>query len=225
MIRSIGMACLAGALLLPMASGCSALGYAAAVIPGPPMKARYPGLAGQKVAIVVWADRAATYDYPTLHRDVASTVQNNLKSKLAADKGKTEELQGTTFVDPLQVYRWQRNHPEFENRSLNELAPAIAAHTGATRIVYIELSPFSTRDPRTDVLLKGNAGVSIKVAEVNGSSVRIPFEEANAMVVFPTKAPEGVPVTDQMNAQYIYNGLVREVAGEVAMRFFSYSEQ
>jgi hypothetical protein len=189
------------------------------------MKARYAGLAGQKVAVVVWADRAATYDYPSLRPDVASSIQNNLKAKLAEDKGKTEELLNTTFADPVQVYRWQKNHPEFENRSLNELAPMIAAATGATRVVYVELSPFSTRDPRTDVLLKGNAGVSIKVAEVNGPATTIAYEEANAMLEFPKSAPEGVPATDQINDQWIYKGLVKTISDDVALRFFSYSEQ
>jgi hypothetical protein len=210
--------------LLPLANGCAVLGYVASVVPGPPTAARYPGLAGQKVAVVTWVDRAASFDYPTLMPDVSTMVQNKLKAQLAADK-KTEELQGTTFCDPRKVYRWQRDHPELATKGLNEVAPQLASAMGATRIVYVELSPFSTRDPRTEVLLKGNAGVTIRVAEVNGPTAKVAFDEANVMLEFPDHAPEGVPATDQMTDRYIYAGLVDKVSSEVALRFFTYQEQ
>jgi hypothetical protein len=207
-----------------LAGGCGALGYAAAVIPGPPMKARYPGLAGQKVAIMTWTDRAAAYDFGTLQPDVSTGIQNKLKSQAAPDQ-KQEELIGTTFVDARQVYRWQKNHPELESRSLPEIAPKLAAAVGATRIIYVEVSPFSTRDPRTQILLKGHAAATIRVAEVSGQSVKIAFDESNVAIDFPDHAPEGVPPTDQMNDLYIYKGLVDAVSTQVALRFFSYSEQ
>jgi len=221
MNRPLWMICLSALLFL---NGCAALGYIAAVTPGPPMRARYEGLAGQKVAVLCWADRAATFDYGSLMSDVANGVQSKLKTQ-AEPAQKMDELKGTLFADPKQVYRWQKNHPELETRSILEIAPKLSAAVGATRVIYIELSPFSTRDAQTEVLLKGHTVATIRVAEINGSEVKMGFEEANVVVQFPEKAPEGVPATEKINDQYIYKGLVDAVSSEIALRFISYSEQ
>ena len=60
MIRLLGMLMLA--CMLPLTGGCAVLGYAAAVIPGAGTKARYAGLAGQRVAVMTWTERAVTRD-------------------------------------------------------------------------------------------------------------------------------------------------------------------
>src|SRR5690349_413915 len=87
------------ALLLPLTGGCAFLGYAAAVIPGPGTKAHYPGLVGQRVAVLAWAERAVTYDFDALPADVAMGVDNKLIVASNPSIG-TAELKGTTFVDP-----------------------------------------------------------------------------------------------------------------------------
>jgi hypothetical protein len=222
MIRLLGLCCLA--LLMPLSGGCAIIGYAAAVIPGPGAKARYPGLAGQKVAVMTWAERAVTYDFPMLQSDVTMSVHNKLE-QAANPKLKTEDLQGTTFVDPRQSYRYQKNHPELENRSLAEIAPKVGAALGCTRLVWVEIQPFSIYDPRTPVLLKGLATMTIRVADIKGDQVKIAYEESNVAVEFPRSAPEGVPPSDTMTPTYIYRGLVDEMTTQVAMRFFSNPEQ
>jgi hypothetical protein len=219
MIRLIGLFFLA--CLVPLTGGCSALGYVAAVIPGAGTKARYAGLAGQKVAVLAWTDRAVTYDFGALPADVSMGVENKLV-QAANPKIDLEELKGTTFVDPRQVVRWQKNHPELENRSLEEVAPKVAAALGCTRVIYLEVSPFSIFDPNTPVLLKGSAQTTIRVAEVgNGGAVKLGYEEAGVVSAFPDKAPEGVPQTDAVTPTYVYQGLVNQITTDVARRFFS----
>ena len=218
MIRLLGLCCLG--LLLPLTGGCAIIGYASAVIPGPGTKARYPGLQGQKVAIMTWADRGVIYDYPMLQSDVSLSVYNKLLQ--ACDpKAKTPELQGTTFVDPRQTYKFQKNHPEFESRSLAEIAPKAAAALGCTRLIWIEIQPFSLYDPRTPVLLKGMATATIRVAEVTGDQVKIAYEEAGLSVEFPKSAPEGVPPSDAMTPTYVYRGLIDELTTQAAVRFMT----
>jgi hypothetical protein len=218
MTRLLGI--LALACLLPLTGGCAVLGYAASVIPGPGTKARYPGLANQRVAVMTWADRSVTYDFGALPGDVSMGVQNKLQ--IAADpKIKTEELIGTTFSDPRQVFRWQKNHPELENRAIEEVAPKLAAAMGCTRVIYVELSPFSIYDPRTPILLKGYATVTIRVAEVHDGVAKIAYEETALNVEFPDKAPEGLLPSDSITPTYIYKGLVDKITTQVARRFFS----
>ena len=207
-------------LLLPLSGGCAIVGYAAAVVPGAGTKARYSGLAGQKVAVMTWAERAVTYDYPMLPSDVSMSVHNKLQ-QAAHPKVKGDELKGMTLIDPRQSYRFQKNHPEFENRSLPEIAPKVAAALGCTRLVWVEIEPFSIHDPRTPVLLKGMATATIRVAEINGEQVKIAYEEAGLTVDFPRSAPEGVPPSDTMTPTYIYTGLVDALTTQVALRFFS----
>jgi hypothetical protein len=212
---------LLGCLLTLTSGGCAVLGYVAATVPGAGSKARYAGLAGQKVAVMTWVERAVTYDYGALPADVSMGVQNKLV-QAANPKLKMEELKGTTFIDPRQVFKWQKNHPELENRSLEEVAPKLAAALGCTRLIYLEVSPFSVFDPRTPVLLKGSATITIRVAEVgNGGSVKTGYAEAGVLAEFPEKAPEGVPPTDTMTPTYVYQGLVDKITTEVAKRFFS----
>jgi len=218
MIRLLGLCCLG--LLLPLAAGCAIVGYVSAITPGPGTKARYPGLQGQKVAILTWADRGVTYDYPMLQSDASLSLYNKLRQ--AADpKAKRPELQGTTFIDPRQSYKFQKNHPELENRSLVEIAPKAAASLGCTRLIWIEIQPFSLYDPRTPVLLKGMATATIRVAEVKGDQVKVVYEEAGLSVEFPKSAPEGVPPSDTMTPTYVYRGLVNELTTQVAVRFFT----
>jgi hypothetical protein len=218
MMRLLGMLFLC--LLMPMTGGCVLLGYAAAVIPGPATKARYSGLAGQRVAVVAWVDRASSFDFGSLSSDVSMGVTNKLQ--VAADpKLKVEELVGTTFVDPRIVYRWQKNHPELENRSASEVGAKAAAAMGCTRLVYVEVQPFSIYDPRTPILLKGDATAMIRVAEISGDTAKVGYEEAGVTVSFPKNSAEGVPPTDSVTPQYIYKGTVDKLTTEVARRFFS----
>ena len=222
MIRLLGL-CFLG-LLLPLTGGCAIVGYVAAITPGAGTKARYPGLQGQKVAIMTWADRGVTYDYPMLQSDASLSLYNKLRQ--AADpKVKTPELQGATFIDPRQAYKFQKNHPELENRSLVEIAPKAAAALGCTRLIWIEVQPFSLYDPRTPVLLKGMATATIRVAEVHGDQVKVAYEEAGLSVEFPKSAPEGVPPSDTMTPTYVYRGLVDELTTQLAVRFFTTTEE
>lgn len=215
-------------LLLPLMGGCNYLAYAAAVIPGPPQAAAYPGLAGQRVAIMTWADPAAVFNYQSFGSDVrldmSMAVQNKLLAAIAADP-KLEELQGTTYIDSRQIYRWGRNHPEMENRAITEVAPRLAAEMGATRVIYLELQPFMTRDPKTEILLKGYTVANVRVVEVNGTAAKVAFEDAGVVGTFPDKAPEGVPPSESVDETYVYRGLIDRVSTEVALRFFSYQYQ
>jgi hypothetical protein len=212
-------------VLVPLSSGgCALVGYVAAVMPAAPVKARYAGLAGQKVAVLTWCDRASTYDYPMLPGDV--TMLTQMKLAQAADpKTGRDEMKGTTFVEARQIVRWQKNHPELEMRSVAELAPRAATDLGCTRLVYIEVQPFSLHDPRTPLLLKGYAALTIRVAEVAGDgTAKVVYEEAGLEINFPPDASEGVPATDSMTSQYIYKGLLNRLTTEAAVRFFTISD-
>lgn len=220
------VACLLCALILPLTtSGCAIAGYVASVMPSAPVKARYAGLKGQKVAVISWSDRASTYDYPTLPSDVTMLTLMKLREAAAPD-AKREELEGTTFVDARQIVRWQKNHPELEMRSVTEVAPKAAAALGCTRLIYIEVQPFGIHDPRTTLLLKGYTSLTIRVAEIGtDGTAKIGYEETGLEVEFPSGAPEGVPATDTMTPAYVYKGLLDKMTTQAAVRFFTTTDE
>lgn len=230
MNRPLRLLALAGCLLLPpLSSGCQILGYAAYVLPQAPTKARYPGLAGQKVAVITWIDRGTYEHYQWFGWDVrlelSAQVTNKIREAQVTDE-KIEELKGTTFVDARTVYKWQKNHPELTMRTATEIAPQLAAATGATRVIFIEVQPFMTLDPKTQILLKGYAQATIRVAEVPaaGGTAHLGYEEAAVTANFPDNVPEGLPPTDTMDETYVYKNLVDTLSTQVAIRFFTYVE-
>jgi len=110
---------------------------------------------------------------------------------------------------------------EGSEHSLTEIAPKVGAGLGCTRLIWVEVQPFSIYDPRAPILLKGIATVTIRVAEIHGDQVKIAYEEAGVSVQFPKNAPEGVPPSDSITPTYIYKGLVDEMTTQVALRFFT----
>ena len=217
------------AFLLPLCGGCQLIGYAAYVMPQPPTKARYPGLAGQKVAVITWVDRGTYEHYQWFGWDVrleiSAQVTNKIREAQVSDPS-IEDLKGTTFIDARTVYKWQKNHPELAMRTATEIAPQLAAATGATRVIFIEVQPFMTLDPKTQILLKGHAQAAIRVAEVPaaGGPATLGYEEADVTANFPDNVPEGLPPTDTIDESYVYKNLVDTLSTQCAIRFFTYVE-
>ena len=212
-------ALLCGGMMVGSVPGCAVLGVIADKLPKAPVAARYAGLAGQQVAVVVWVDRATAFEYNTLRAELTREIARKLRQAATT----SEELKGTYVVDATRVLKWQRDHPELDGRSITETGPLIASNTGATRVVYVELSKFTTRDAHSDDLLKGRAEVNVRVAEIAGPTAKLGYDEVSLEALFPEKAPEGVPVSDSVTIEYVYQGLVNELTKQVAVRFFSIS--
>jgi hypothetical protein len=218
-------------LLLPLASGCQILGYAAATIgKAPDTGAAYAGLANQRVGVLTWADRSVKYYYSYMGKDVQSevsrTVTDRLRTAAAPKTGKAEELAGANFIESKQIYRWQKNHPEEDNRTAVEIAPQLAAQIPITRLIHVELQEFMTRDPNTEFLLRGQALVNVRVVEIDPATraARQAFEELGIQVTFPPKAPEGVPPTPTFTEDTVSKGLIQEIGTAVAVRFFQHAQ-
>jgi hypothetical protein len=219
-------------LLLPLASGCQILGYAAATIgKAPDTGAAYAGLANQRVGVMTWSDRSVRFYYSYMGRDVQSeisrTVTERLRTAAAPKKGEAEELASTTFVESKQIYFWQKNHPEEDNRPAIEVAPQLAANIPMTRLIHVELQEFMTRDPNTEFLLRGQALVNVRVIEIDPATraARQAFEELGIQVTFPEKAPEGVPPTPTFTEETVSKGLIQQIGTAVAVRFFKHPSQ
>jgi hypothetical protein len=194
-------------------TGCNVAGVVASAVPTY-TKARYPGLAGQSVGVMVWADRGILIDWGTIQLDLANAVQTHLQSSTA------EEVKGATFpVEPRSIIRYQRDHPGVEALPVTELAP----HLGVSRLVYVEVTHFRTRSETQLELFRGTATARVKVVAVDATGgASVAFTEDTIQAVFPPSAPaDGVPSLGDRNT---YNGTVQVLAEEVARRFVTFED-
>jgi hypothetical protein len=219
-------------LLLPLLGGCQILGFAAATIGKPPdTGAAYTGLANQRVGVMTWADRSVKFYYSYMGSDIQSEISRvvNERLRVAADpkSGKAPELAGIQLVNAKEIYRWQRNHPEEDNRPAAEVAPQLVQSIPITRLIHIELQEFFTKDPNTELLLKGQATVNVRVIEVDPASHTSvqAYEELGIQVAFPPKSPEGIPPSPAFTEETVSKGLIQEIATAVSIRFFTHAPQ
>jgi hypothetical protein len=210
--RAIGLICL---LLLPCA-GCQLAGLGAAVLSQQTIDPSYKGLTKQTVAIMIWIDRGTRIDWPNLQIDTAYSLQKKLQSAIDA---KTPELDGVTFIDPPTVVRFQEDHPELEGRPITEIAPML----GASRVIYIEVSEFSTRPVQSIELYRGSMAGALKVVEISGGHATIGYTENQISIA----SPKGIPDSGRpdLNENKLYLMTIDDFTTAVAIRFVPHHEE
>jgi hypothetical protein len=176
----------------------------------------YTGLPNQKIATMVWADWVIRTEYNRIQYDVAEAVQNVLVQRSKpTEKEKKPQLANVEFVPVGSVVRYQREHPEIQNLTIQQVAPRL----GATRVIYIELEQFQTQPPQSVMLLQGTAKATLRVVEVTAGQAKVAFEDRDIEVIYPPNAPEGVVPTDKVNLRTVYDGTIKELAAKIAKRF------
>lgn len=204
---------LSSALLLV---GCNILGAAAAKMPKPDIDAAYKGMAGQKVGVMVWADRTLRLDWPSLQIDLGNSLEKKIKD---AQRNEQEEFIGTTFPNPAVSYvRYQMEHPEIEGQPITE----VAAKLGVTRLIYVEVIDLTTRPEGSIGMFRGDAEASMKVVEVEGGRAKIAYEDNGITAEFPRTSPkEGTP---RGNDRMMYVGVIDSLTTQMAVRFFKHPD-
>lgn len=213
--RWVALGCLP---LLALLAGCNYLGPAGAVIANAfPNKvaAQYKGLQGQSVAVMVWADRGIRIDNPYLQGNIAAGIQEKLKALQKSDD--PPELKGTTFpISPASVVRYQEDHPEIETMPIEETA----ARFTVTRLIYIEVSNFSTQSEASLLLSRGTMTGNVKVVEIANGKAKVAKYTEDITVSFPKDSPkEGMPNGDHYK---IYQGTLDAFTTEVVYRFYDH---
>ena len=183
------------------------MGVAASAVPQY-TKAAYPGLAGQSVGVMVWADQGVLIDWGTVQLDLANAIQNQLQQSQA------EEVKGVSYpVEPRSIVKYQRDHPAVGTMPVTDIAPNL----GVSRLIYVELAQFRTRSEMELELFRGSATASLKVVAIDPNGVAsIAYAEDDLQGVFPDYAPtEGLPNVGDRDT---YHGLVQTIAREVVKR-------
>jgi len=200
------------------AAGCALLGVGASLLPDPTIAAKYKGLTGQKVAVMVWTDHALAIDWPTLQLDLGRGITSRLQD-LAQNKDHPTELNGTKFVSAESVVRYQHDHPEADAEAIADVAPRL----GVSRLIYLEVEDFATRPEDSIELYRGSITANLKVLEVDHGKAKLAFDESNIHVVYPDKGPEegspglGDPTT--------YEQTLNEFTVQIVNRFVPHQEE
>jgi hypothetical protein len=218
-LRCLRAFALAAVLVAPLAvvAGCSVFGAIASKLPEPEVDAAYKGLAGQNVAVMVWADPGVRLDFERLQLDTAASIQAKL---IQARDVKIKELENASFpILPESIVRYQREHPELDAVPAIEIAPRLRSpnNVPVSRLIYVEFHKFGTRADQSIDLWRGGAEVTIRVFEVKDGKATIGFEQDEVRAYYPKNAPpEGMP---SGNDYKIYVGTVDAITTEVCKRF------
>jgi len=206
--------------LVLLVAGCNVIGAIAGKAPKPDILAAYKGMAGKTAGIMVYVDPSTQMDFPSLHLDIANSLEAKLKDaqKVQAED-KLVDLAGTTFpYQPRSFVRYQKEHPGIEALPITEVAPRL----GVQRLIYVQVNSFSTRADGTIAMFLGQIDVTLQVVEVENGVATIAYNEPAIRVKFPKKSPQEGELNK--SDQYMYVGTVGEVTTELAVRFFQHPD-
>jgi hypothetical protein len=201
-------------LALLASSGCDAVGVVAQRVVGDPdIPAAYPGLKGQTVGVLVWADAGIVIDHPRVFADISDSLQSKLRQAKEAD---AKELEDTKFLPNNQVLQFQDAHPEFQSDS----AEQIALKLPVTRLIYVEVASLSIHPNSSVDLSRGEAVANVKVVEITGSKAKSVYDNDNITGVYPPNSPpEGMPGLDE---DTVYHKSIDALTTELAKLFITH---
>lgn len=215
--RSLLPAVVLGLLALPALSGCAFFVQGMKGI-GETKPAVYKGLAGQSVAVVVWADDTGTrIDWPKITLDISSMIEAKLMKSQRDDKPR--ELEKSTFpLSAASVVQLQDEHPEWASDGMDEIAPRL----GVSRVIYVEIHSFQTREDSAVELYRGTITASVNVIEIRDGHGKIAFTDDTFKVSYPRTSPsEGLP---NIGDRPIYEGTLEGFSTEVTKLFVPHGD-
>lgn len=161
-----------GASLLPLA-GCEALA-APFLLWGPePTKtvpAEYPYLANKRVAVVIWADDYTQFEFPHVRLELGEHITEAIKGNVP----------GARVVPTRDVIDAQDRDPEWARKP----PAAIGEKVRADRVLMVELSQYTTREPDSPHLLRGRISANVKLYDVERPGA-MPLYNAVIDAVYP----------------------------------------
>lgn len=137
---------------IALTSGCKLLG-APFLLWGPePTKlvpAEYPYLENKRVAIVVWADSDTLFEFPHVRFELGAFVEEALSGK----------VKGVVLVPSRRVADLQSADPDWDREPPGRLGKEL----GADRVIMVELTQYTLREPESPQLLRAYVAANVKV--------------------------------------------------------------
>jgi hypothetical protein len=139
-------------LLLAATGGCRWLAAPWLMWAPEPTKlvpAEFPYLQDKKVCVAVWADSETLFEYQWVQLEVAEHIVEAMKPN----------VRGISFIPCRNVVELQRQDVDWDRKD-----PALlGARFGADRVLMIELTQYTTREPQSPHLYRGRIAANVKV--------------------------------------------------------------
>ncbi|MBI5864602.1 MAG: hypothetical protein HZB38_08850 [Planctomycetes bacterium] len=138
--------------LLAACVGCQALAMPFIMFgeePTKPVAAEYPHLEGRKVAILVWADNDTLFEFRNVQLELSEYVGSVLKAN----------VKRISLVPSRTVVDYQRSDADWDRRPPAEVGKQLDAE----RVLLIELTQYTTREPTSPHLYRGRISANVKV--------------------------------------------------------------
>ena len=177
--RSIRLAALAAAVLLPTACGCSTLFTAAYLLQPADVPAEFNGLKGKHVAVVCRPIVELEFTDAGSARELASMVGSQVESKVRRAR----------LISQQEVARW------IDENSWVDY-PTLGKSLDADLVVGIDLEEFRLHEGST--LYRGRATAHVRVYEV--ATKKVLFDKRIDDFAFP--ANSAIPATDRSEGEF-----------------------
>jgi hypothetical protein len=195
------IACLGLLLTLSALAGCKAIALPFMMWGEEPTKlvpAESKALDGKKTCIAVWADSDTLFEFPNARLEIASFVEEALKGKVPK----------IATVGSRSVHDAQKQDPDWDR-----LPPAkFAARFRAERLLLIELTMYTTREPSSPHLYRGRISANIKVYDVEQGG-DAPLFKTVVETVHPKDMPGEWGSTDTGVRRAAMEAFAADVAG------------
>jgi len=183
-IRIRKWVCICGLLAaMGMSAGCSTemaryTAYIFAGGRGKKVKAKFKGLAGKTVAVVVYTDRRTQYEFPDLNLTLSSAIASRLDKNVSKIK----------VVPPARVVRYQDENIYWEEMDKTDFGKAL----GADYVLYVPVEEFGTRLPDSSYLYQGRATCEPAVYDVTKlpQNSRV-YKGEKIRILYPEHEPAG----------------------------------
>ncbi|MBK8916134.1 MAG: hypothetical protein IPM64_16325 [Phycisphaerales bacterium] len=201
-LRSAAPVTLLSALLLALA-GCQLVAMPFIMWGAEPTKdvpAEFPHLQNREICLVVWCDSDTLFEYPNVRLEVSEYVAFAMKAS----------VKGATFTSNRRVTELQSREPRWER----EPPAKLGAKLGAERVLTIELTQYSMREPDNPHLYRGRIAANLRVYDAASPESRWLWQ-GTVEVAYPPDSVGawGVPETQ------IRRGAMELFASEVAGKF------
>ncbi|MDX2200220.1 MAG: hypothetical protein SF069_14765 [Phycisphaerae bacterium] len=209
--RSLFAASILGAslALLASASGCKLMAAGAVLFGNEPTRdvpAEWPHLNDKKIAVAVWAEMDTLFEYPYVQLEIGRHIEDALGP----------QVKGVTFVPSQQVVQYQQREPNWDRRSPCELGEKL----GADRVLFIELTQYTTREPDSPHLFRGRISANVKIFDSTAADTAPPYRTV-VETTYPADST-GEYGTDDVSIRKL---TMETFAREVAQKFYDRKEK
>jgi hypothetical protein len=168
--------------------------------------AEYADLAGRPTAVLVWAEDYTRFEYPNVQFELAEFVRVAVEGR----------VRGATFVPSREVDSFIRSNPDWDR-----LPPGqVGQRLGADRVILLELTEYTTREPGSAYLYRGHISANVKVYDTAAPEAE-PVYKTTLESVYPPETFAGYGTTDRMVRQ----GAMRAFAEQLAGKFYERQEK